>query len=191
MKNSFLLPFKLAVQQGRLPPFPSIYNPYFGNPPYLGPIPSILPVNGSFPGPAFYAHFLSMLLRAEPLSQRHSTITMAFLRRTGSSWFGIPETSKPLPTPSEVKGTDITNQPTTLSESLKPAPEYPCYLKKEFSDCDKDFAIRILLTVVEWAKNISLFSDLPVSISCQTPTYIILFEALTSAKSFIQNSRMI
>ncbi|KAF8571549.1 hypothetical protein P879_01183 [Paragonimus westermani] len=153
---------KEAVQQGRLPPFPSIYNPYFGNPPYLGPIPSILPVNGSFPGPTFYAHFLSMLLRAEPLSQRHSTITMAFLRRTGSSWFGTPQTSKPLSTPSEMKGTDITNQPTTLSEPLTPGPEYSCYPKKEFSDCDKDFAIRILLTVVEWAKNISLFSDLPL-----------------------------
>ncbi|KAF5404502.1 hypothetical protein PHET_01934 [Paragonimus heterotremus] len=153
---------KEAVQQGRLPPFPSIYNPYFGNSPYLGPIPSILPVNGNFPGPTFYAHFISVLLRAEPLSQRHCTITMAFLRRTGFSWFGTPQTSKPSPMPSEMKGVDTTNQSTTLSESVKPVTEHSCYSKKEPNDCDNDFAIRILLTVVEWAKNISLFSDLPL-----------------------------
>ncbi|TGZ74072.1 hypothetical protein CRM22_001145 [Opisthorchis felineus] len=149
---------KEAVQQGRLPSYPLIYNSYYGTASYLSPMATAMNCMNNLNVSNFYAQFLTMLLRAEPVAHRHSQVSLAYLRRTGSEWLCLPTKSDNDPREKNLKLSHegVTCQHNTNGESAEKERE------KRSNNCDTDFAIRVILASVEWAKNIPLFTGLPL-----------------------------
>ncbi|OON19070.1 zinc finger, C4 type [Opisthorchis viverrini] len=146
---------KEAVQQGRLPSYPLIYNSYYGTASYLGPMATAMNCMNNLNVSNFYAQFLTMLLRAEPVSHRHSQVSLAYLRRIGAEWLCLPTKSDNEPREKNLKHEGPMRQQNTNGDLAEKERE------KRSINCDTDFAVRVILASVEWAKNIPLFTGLP------------------------------
>ncbi|CAL8096005.1 unnamed protein product [Calicophoron daubneyi] len=142
---------KEAVQQGRLPPYPAMYSPFFGHPGFMnGGIPF---GNVGLMGTTYYAHFISMLLRAEPLSHRGCSVTVSSLKRAGSKWFKYAQPHD------RIQDKDHPNEGGKGRTGSLQGDQHT----REQTDHQTEMPIRVLLTIVEWARNIPLFSDLQLS----------------------------
>ncbi|CAH8609320.1 unnamed protein product [Dicrocoelium dendriticum] len=147
---------KEAVQQGRLPQLPAIYSPFYG----AGFLGSISPFNplGTLTGPLFYAQFVRMLLRAEPLSQRHYTTAAAFWKRSAPEW-STCSSAPDDPVQMESRTKEFVHQ---MHSQVPPGEETTGRQKVQGGSQSDNLILKTLFTSVEWARNIPLFSELPL-----------------------------
>ncbi|TPP61415.1 COUP transcription factor 2 [Fasciola gigantica] len=207
---------KEAVQQGRLPQFSSLYNPFFDQTGFLSTLPNFTN-SSTFTTGSMSAQFISMLLHSELLSQRQSGTTFAAFKRLDSCWvasdstfssstssgdYGAgndgPVTSGHLagssailsrccplvlsasPSTSSSLSSSYTNEKLSDGHADSKTPDHQPVCPGEpkvrspwekerwnsstgIGDFEKDLPLLILITTVEWARNIPIFTELQLS----------------------------